>query len=330
MNFDIDDEQREFAQHARQFFASAAGPAAARALLEQSGELSPGRDALAEFGFSALTIPEDAGGVGSSLLNLALVAEQAGYQLAGPSLASAARVAVLLEGHPDKLADVASGSLALAVVDGPGNGSALAIDAVSASHFLALEDGDLVFGEGDVVVGDPIDATRGLGRVRIRDAEVLEADVAERWERARLVAATILAAEGLGAAGRAVEMSIDHAKNREAFGRPIGAYQAIKHRIVDSWVAVDQLRSLVWWAAWAADHDPTRFPVAASAAKAYCAEAFDAATETYIHVLGGMGFTWDHEAHLYWRRAKVDRFLLGDESEHLAAVARHVLAEHRE
>ena len=91
--------------------------------------------------------------------------------------------------------------------------------------------------------------------------------------------------------------------------------------LVDAWVGVDQLRSLVWWAAWAADNAPDEFPLAASAAKAYAARVFEQAAETVIQVHGGIGFTWEHDAHLYWRRAKVDRLLLGDEAEHLDAVA---------
>lgn len=325
MNFDIDDEQRSFAEHARHFFSEHAGPAAARALLDGSEEPSPGRELLTELGFSSLTIPEEAGGVGSELLNMALVAEQAGRQLAAPSLATAARVAVLLEDRVDLLEEVAAGRIAVAVVDGSPAASAPSMDVVSASQFLALDHDDLVLGPGIVTAREPIDATRGLGTVSLQSAETVRVGAAAHWEKAKLVACTILAAEGLGAAARVNELAIEHAKSRETFGRPIGSYQSIKHRIVDDWVAIDQLRSLVWWAAWAADHDADQFPLAASAAKAYCATTFETACETLIHVLGGTGFTWEHDAHLYWRRAKVDRLLLGDESEHLTAVARRSL-----
>ncbi|WP_052336980.1 acyl-CoA dehydrogenase family protein [Nocardioides alkalitolerans] len=321
MDFDIDDEQRNFAQHARDFFSEQAGPEHARTLLAAPGEAAPGRRVLAELGFSSLTIPEDFGGVGAELLNMALVAEQAGRQLAGPSLTTAARVAVLLADDADRLAAFSEGRLSLAVLDGPPSGSRPSMDVVGATHFLALDGDDLVIGEGRVTLGEPIDATRGLGYVELTSSEVVAQDAQARWARARQVACVILAAEGLGAADRAVEIGLEYAKTRETFGRQIGAYQAVKHRLVDDWVAVNQLRSLVWWAAWAADHAPDQLPIAASAAKAYCAGTFETACETLIHVLGGIGFTWEHDAHLYWRRAKVDRLLLGDESEHLAAVA---------
>jgi alkylation response protein AidB-like acyl-CoA dehydrogenase len=136
------------------------------------------------------------------------------------------------------------------------------------------------------------------------------------------VAAVVMAAEDLGGADRCVQLGVAYAQQREAFGRAIGSYQAIKHMLVDAWVGVDQLRSLVWWAAWAADASPAELPLAASAAKAYAAEAFERAAGTLIQVHGGIGFTWEHDAHLFWRRAKVDRLLLGDEAEHLDAVAR--------
>ena len=321
MNFDLDTDQRDAAAGARSFFTGSASPAAARAALE-GGAVEPGLKALAEIGFLGITVTEDAGGAGGSLLDLAVVAEQGGAVLAGPSLVTAARAAVLLADHPELAAQLADGSTAFAVVDG----SAPSIDAAGATSFLALEDGALVVGPGEVTVGAPIDATRGLGTVRLTDRRVLTENAADLWGRARLVGAVVLAAEGLGAADRAVQLGVAYAKERQAFGRAIGSYQAVKHLLVDAWVGVDQLRSLVWWAAWAADNAPDEFPLAASAAKAYAARVFEQAAETVIQVHGGIGFTWEHDAHLYWRRAKVDRLLLGDEAEHLDTVARLVTA----
>ncbi|MDI9977246.1 acyl-CoA dehydrogenase family protein [Rhodococcus sp. IEGM 1307] len=330
MEFDINDDQRNFADHARSFFADQAGPEYARKSLDTAGGIVPGREVLAELGFSSLTIPEEAGGVGASLLDMAIVAEQAGRQLAGPSLATAARCAVLLEGDTDRLQALSDGTLALAVLDGSLTGDSPSMDVIGASHFLALNGDDLVLGSGEVRPGDPIDATRGLGYVTLTSSEVIRRDARALWDRARQVACVVLAAEGLGAAERVVELGIEHARDRTAFGRQIGSFQAIKHRLVDDWVAVNQLRSLVWWAAWAADNAPEQLPIASSAAKAYCAPSFETACETLVHVLGGLGFTWEHDAHLYWRRAKVDRLLLGEESEHLAEVALRSIAAHAE
>jgi len=321
VNFDLGPDQRDAAAAARDFYRGSASPAAARAALE-GGAVAPGRKALADIGFLGITVPESAGGAGGSLLDLAVVAEQGGAVLAGPSLLTAARAAVLLAGSPDLAAQLADGSAALAVVDGPVTGSSPSIDAAGATLFLGSDDGALVVGEGEAAAGPPLDATRGLASVRLTSRRVLAEDAAQLWARARQVAAVVLAAEDLGAADAAVQMAVGYAQQRETFGRRIGSYQSVKHMLVDAWVGVDQLRSLVWWAAWAADAAPEELPLAASAAKAHAAEVLERAAETCIQVHGGIGFTWEHDAHLYWRRAKVDRLLLGDAAEHLDAVAR--------
>jgi alkylation response protein AidB-like acyl-CoA dehydrogenase len=320
MNFDLDADQRAIAAGARDFYRGSASPAAARAGLE-GGRLEPGRKALADIGFLGITVPEAVGGAGRPLLDLAVVAEQGGAVLAAPSLVTAARASVLLSGHPEAATQLADGSTAFAVLDGSVDGSAPSVDAADATAFLGLDGGDLVLGEGEVVPGRPLDATRGLASVRLTSRRVLVEDAGELWARARQVGAVVMAAEDLGGADRCVQLGVAYAQEREAFGRAIGSYQAVKHMLVDAWVGVDQLRSLVWWAAWAADSSPAELPLAAAAAKAYAAEAFERAAETVIQVHGGIGFTWEHDAHLYWRRAKVDRFLLGDASEHLDAVA---------
>ncbi|RBY94484.1 acyl-CoA dehydrogenase [Blastococcus sp. TBT05-19] len=324
MNFDLDADQRDIAAGARDFFRGSASPAAARAGLE-GGALEPGRKALADIGFLGITVPESAGGSGRPLLDLAVVAEQGGAVLAGPSLVTAARAAVLLADAPDLAAQLAEGG-AFAVLDGPVDGSAPSVDAADATLFLGLDGGALVVGEGEVVPGRPLDATRGLASVRLTSRRVLAEDAGELWARARQVGAVVMAAEDLGGADRCVQLGVAYAQEREAFGRRIGSYQAVKHMLVDAWVGVEQLRSLVWWAAWAADCNPAELPLAASAAKGCAAASFERAASTLIQVHGGIGFTWEHDAHLFWRRAKVDRLLLGDEAEHLDAVARLAVA----
>jgi alkylation response protein AidB-like acyl-CoA dehydrogenase len=156
---------------------------------------------------------------------------------------------------------------------------------------------------------------------------VLVEDGRDRWTRSVQVGQVILAAEGLGTASRALEIGVEYAKQRSAFGRAIGSYQAVKHALVDVYVGVEQLRSLVWFAAWAADESPDELAMAALAAKGLAAGVVERAAETLIQVHGGIGFTWEHDAHLYWRRSKVDRFLLGDDVAAFDAVARLALAE---
>lgn len=321
MNFDLDDEQRAFAAAARDFFSAHASPAAARATLDTGAPLAPGRKALADMGFFGITVPTSAGGAGRGLLDLAVVAEQAGRVLAGPSLVSAARAAVLLAGDEERLAGLADGSVAYAVVDA----GEPVLDAAGAEQLLWCSGADLLCGSGEITFGEPLDATRGLAMVALDDGQVLARDAGQRWRRARQAAQVILAAEDLGTASRAVELGVAYAQQREAFGRLIGSYQAVKHALVEAYVQVEQLRSLVWWAAWAADAAPAELPLAAAAVKAAAAVSLERAAETLIQVHGGIGFTWEHDAHLFWRRAKVDRLLLGDEAGAYAQVAEAML-----
>ena len=318
MDFDLNDDQRDLASAARDFLSGSASPAHARTLLAEGGDLAPGRAALAASGFASITVPESAGGGGGSVLDLAVVAEQAGRVLAGPSLVTGARVAVLLADDESRLQGFVDGSVQYAVVDG----SAATLDAAGADTFLSLDGDTLVVGAGTVELGTPIDATRGLGRVSLAAGETVATDASMRWQHAERVGRVILAAEGLGAASRALEIAVAYAQERQAFGRAIGSYQAVKHSLVDVYVEVEQLRSRVWWAAWAADQAPDELPLAAAAVKAASASALEQAAETLIQVHGGIGFTWEHDAHLYWRRAKVDRFLLGDDVAAYDEVAR--------
>ena len=156
---------------------------------------------------------------------------------------------------------------------------------------------------------------------------MVAADGEALWARATQVGRVILAAEGLGAAARALEIGVEYAKQRHAFGRAIGSYQSVKHLLVDAYVEIEQLRSLVWWSAWAADNAPDELPLAAAAAKGAAASALERTAETVIQVHGGIGFTWEHDAHLFWRRAKVDRFLLGDDVDAFDEVARLAMAQ---
>jgi alkylation response protein AidB-like acyl-CoA dehydrogenase len=324
VNFDLSDEQRALASAAADFFGSSASPSAARASLDDGAPIQPGREAIADTGFAAITVAESAGGGGGSVLDLAVVAEQAGRVVAGPSLVTAARVAVLLADDPTRLAAFADGSTAFAVIEEDGGP---VLDATTADRFLAFRDGALVESTGTVTERAPIDATRGLADVTLDEHfEVIDADAVARWEKALHVGQVVLAAESLGTASKALEIALDYAKQRVAFGRQIGSYQAIKHSLVDAFVGVEQLRSLVWWAAWTADESFHELPLAAAAAKGTAAVVLDSTAETLVQVHGGIGFTWEHDAHLYWRRAKVDRFLLGDDVEAFDTVARLAIA----
>jgi alkylation response protein AidB-like acyl-CoA dehydrogenase len=133
--------------------------------------------------------------------------------------------------------------------------------------------------------------------------------------------AVALAAELVGVAQRALDIGVDYAKEREQFGRPIGAYQAVSHRLADMLWAVEEARSLTLYAAWAGDADPDALPLAASMAKARASDAACSVTHDAIQTLGGIGFTWEHDIHFFLKRARVSYALMGTPGEHRARVA---------
>ncbi|MGH9058620.1 MAG: acyl-CoA dehydrogenase family protein, partial [Acidimicrobiales bacterium] len=138
------------------------------------------------------------------------------------------------------------------------------------------------------------------------------------------LAAVALAAEQVGGAQKVLDMAVEYAKNRIQFGRPIGSFQAIKHKCADMLLEVESAKSAAYYAGWAAAEDNDELPVVASLAKSYCSEAyFDAAAEN-IQIHGGIGFTWEHPAHLYFKRAKSSELLFGDPTYHRELLAQRI------
>jgi len=130
-------------------------------------------------------------------------------------------------------------------------------------------------------------------------------------ERALCLARIALAAEALGAADRVLEMTTEHVKQRVQFGRPVGSFQAVKHRLADMMVEVEAARSAAWYAACVAQEGSEELAEAAAIAKSYCCDAFFDCAANAIQLHGGIGFTWEHEAHLYFKRARASALLLG-------------------
>jgi alkylation response protein AidB-like acyl-CoA dehydrogenase len=138
------------------------------------------------------------------------------------------------------------------------------------------------------------------------------------------LAAVALAAEQVGGAQRCLDMAVDYAKTRIQFGRPIGSFQAIKHKCDDMLLEVESAKSAAYYAGWAAAEDSDELPVVASLAKSYCSEAYFHAAAENIQIHGGIGFTWEHDAHLYFKRAKSSELLLGDPSYHRELLAQRI------
>ncbi len=142
--------------------------------------------------------------------------------------------------------------------------------------------------------------------------------------RALDLGAVALAAEQVGGAQRCLDMSVEYAKVRVQFGRPIGSFQAIKHKCADMLLEVESAKSAAYYAGWAAADDNDELPVVASLAKAYCSDAYFHAAAENIQIHGGIGFTWEHPAHLYFKRAKSSELMLGDPTYHRELLAQRI------
>ena len=137
-------------------------------------------------------------------------------------------------------------------------------------------------------------------------------------------AAVGLANEMVGGAQLVLDMSVEYAKVRVQFGRPIGSFQAIKHKCADMLLEVESSKSAAYYSAWAAAEDNDELPVVASLAKAYCSDAYFHCAAENIQIHGGIGFTWEHDAHLYFKRAKSSEILLGDATYHRELLAQRI------
>jgi alkylation response protein AidB-like acyl-CoA dehydrogenase len=138
------------------------------------------------------------------------------------------------------------------------------------------------------------------------------------------LAAVALANEMMGGAQKVLEMSVEYAKVRVQFGRPIGSFQAIKHKCADMLLEVESGKSAAYYASWAAAEDNEELPVVAALSKAYCSEAYFHAAAENIQIHGGIGFTWEHPAHLYFKRAKSSEIYLGDPTYHRELLAQRI------
>jgi alkylation response protein AidB-like acyl-CoA dehydrogenase len=167
---------------------------------------------------------------------------------------------------------------------------------------------------------ETMDATRKQAQIEFADTPArLLGDIGKGWltlSRVLDLAAVALAAEQVGGAQKCLEMAVDYAKQRIQFGRPIGSFQAIKHKCADMLLEVETAKSAAYYAMWAAAEAAEDLAFAASLAKAYCSDAYFKVAAENIQIHGGIGFTWEHPAHLYFKRAKSSELLFGDPTYH--------------
>jgi alkylation response protein AidB-like acyl-CoA dehydrogenase len=179
-----------------------------------------------------------------------------------------------------------------------------------------------------------VDSTRRQAEIRLSDVRVpASARLGEEGQGAALLAKTLdlaavaLAAEQVGGAQRCLDMAVEYAKQRVQFGRPIGSFQAIKHKCADMMVAVESARSAVYYAACVAEDDGDELPRVASLVKAYCSDAYFRCAADNIQIHGGVGFTWEYDCHLFYRRAKVLSHVLGTTDEWREKLVARLIAD---
>jgi alkylation response protein AidB-like acyl-CoA dehydrogenase len=349
MNFDFSEDQKLLQQTARDYLESNAPLSVCREVLESS---KPYADDLwkgaAEMGWLGTVIPEEYGGAGFGHLELAVIAEEVGRALAPIPFASSvylATEALLLAGTDAQkqryLPKLASGEWigCFAGTERAGQnapaadetrfdgktvtGAKLPVLDGDAAHFAVVpaRTGSgvslvLVDLAGDGVERRPlrsIDPSRSTAEIRFAGApaELLGAEGEGDALAERILdrAAVLLAFEQLGAAGRAFELTREFTLGRYAFGRPIASFQAIKHRLADLWCEIELTRSNCYYGAWALSHDDPELGIAA---RVSASESFDLASQEMIQMYGGVGYTWEYDCHLFYRRAKLLSMALGN------------------
>jgi len=316
MDFDLTEDQREIKNVARELLAARSPFAKVREAAEAAQYDEALWREIVELGWPGIAVAEEHGGQGLGAVELAVLLEELGYACAAtPFLATAVAAAVIQAGGTGEqrarwLPGLITGELRA------GLGSAdLVVDGHGADVVVLLEDdGARLLAEADSEPLVAIDPTRRFATVR-GEGEPLAADVADRARAA-------IAAEVVGVCQRALEMTLEYVKERKQFGVAVGSFQAVSHRCAQMLLHTESARSTAYYAAWAADAEPSRLGEAAALAAAAAATGAREVAASAIQAHGGIGFTWEADVHWLYKRGEVDRALLGGAKRHHAALAR--------
>ncbi|OBI92968.1 acyl-CoA dehydrogenase [Mycobacterium sp. 1245805.9] len=340
MGIALTDDHRELAEVARAFLTSQKARWAARSLLDAAEESRPPfwQD-LVELGWLGLHVDEQHGGSGYGLPELVVVVEELGRAVApGPFVPTVIASAVIAkEGTAEQksrlLPGLTDGTVTagigldskVRVSDGVADGDAGIVLGAGLAELLLVAAGDDVLlldraRDGvSVEVPENLDPTRRSGRVRLQGVRVTADDILPGARLSALARArTLLAAEAVGGSSDCVEAAVAYAKVRQQFGRTIATFQAVKHHCANMLVAAESATAAVWDASRAAGEDSSedeaQFRLVAAAAAALAFPAYTRNAELNIQVHGGIGFTWEHDAHLHLRRALVTAALFGGDA----------------
>jgi acyl-CoA dehydrogenase len=367
MNFDFSDEQKELQTQTRRFLADQCPTSRVREILE--GDAPYAADlwsGMAEMGLQGAAIPEEYGGVGFGYLELCVIAEEIGRAVAPVPFSSSIYLAAeaLLHAGSDEqkaayLPKIASGESigTLAFAEGLGrctadNCTTTFADGKVSGTKIPVPDGDvadfaIVVTQGGLVLVDlngegvsreavvTVDPTRSHATITFTNApgEILGEGGCDALDMILNRAAILMAFEQVGGASVSLQMSVAYSKERYAFGRPIGSFQGLKHKMADIYVKNELARSNAYYGAWALDTNAPELPLAAAGARVAASDAYLHAAKENIQIHGGIGFTWEYDAQFYYRRAKLlslalespmawkDKLVTALENQHAATAA---------
>ena len=321
IDFEFTDEQRALRDVARDLFAKQSPPSLIRE--RWKGERDPKLwRALAEVGLLGIVVPEEFGGAGGDETDLALVLEEAGRAALPEPFAETVVASRLIQHHGDKV-------LSQSWLPRIASGDVVATLGLATDPFVAFA------AEADLVVLIDVSGARLLTRdgvkakpVRSQDpARPLYSVEAKRGERLNLITPTsnataALASVQLGTARRLLEMTVDHVKDRKQFGKPVGSFQAVKHKLAKVHTAIEDARPAAWYAAYALAHGLPNAARAASVAKIAASRAEALANAEALQCHAGIGFTWEHDLHIWLKRGLALQPAFGTPAEHRTMLAR--------
>lgn len=349
MEFAFTDEQAMIAETVQAFFKDNATSERTRAAMEADGfDRELWTAFCTELGLAGVGLPEDFGGAGLGMVEFAIVAEAAGAQVAALpllGLATAAR-AIAAGGSEEQKAQwlprlvsgetiaASQGIHGLTVAGNTLTGDVQFVPhGASADLFVFIGDDGAWIVRKDmpgvsVTSHTTMDQTRPLATVSLAgvEAEPL-ADAAAARHALQAGAWICLAAEALGGAQEALDRTVAYSLERVQFGRQIGSYQAYKHRLADMMVDIEQARSAVYWAACAVDEGSAEAQLALHSAKSFCADTYFMCAGNMIQLHGGIGFTWEHDTHLFFKRARSILSMYGNGDWHREQVAALIMGE---
>lgn len=350
MEFAFTEEQQMIGETARAFFAENATSERTRAAMAGDGiDRALWSAFCQELGLSGIGIPESAGGAGLGMVELAIIAEAAGAQVAAlPMLGSLAMAAQAIAAggsaaqQGDLLPALLSGELIAGYVHDAAlqaDGNSLSCSAgfvahgASAGVFVVTSNTGAWTLRADapgvtVAALTTMDQTRPYARVTLAGAQGEPLDnPAAAIAAAHRAGFVAVAAEALGGAQACLDRTVAYAKERVQFGRAIGSFQAYKHRLADMMIEIEQARSAVYWAACAVDEGSDEAELALHSAKSFAADTYFMCAGNQIQLHGGIGFTWEHDAHLFFKRARAIQTMLGSGNWHREQIATMILGE---